>query len=1350
MALQALWAPETQFQNKNGSLLVQGQIYVQYRGRSQLAKTYRDAEGTYLNTNPLLTDNDGRVLCFADDRFSYTAIVCDFYGNELFSFDPIPCGSGSGSGSSSGSSAQHWIGINGQTQQVSRNTYTRLKLPSGLDNVDYEGDFVLGTIKGSGTEMVLKEGLYLVNTVIRFKQSSDDLTNTLSNVIIHTRDFDTPNTQEVGAVVRDEAGPDASDDIHTITLTYIRHVSKDDVGSDRIKFAVETPNTWTECYIQNLQIAKLGSSVGGGGSAEMYSAGDYISIENDTISVTGIEPESYATHDELQSATSAFITSADLPDLSDYATEQWVLDKHYITSGDIPPIPENVVTSAELSQTSGAIEQDIADLTSAISEALSDKMDKSSSGDFYPRYDNPEGYLTSVPSEYVTESEMSSYVTEHTSAFITSADIPPIPEDLVTSGELANVSAEIVGQIPSLDGYATEQYVQDYTSGFITSADLPDVSDMATKTWVNEQHYITSADVPPQIEYSAGANIDITDHVVSVTDTSLLLAGDNVSITPSGNDYIISAQVPGTSGYVTEQEMNEAIQSATSAFITSADLPDVSDMATETWVSGQGYLKNLFQAEYGVTKFSEILDAVYNKKIVYCLIPASWGYPSGRMAFLAYVNVSDPIAASNFFEFQYYRSNSTESANDSVFVYQIKPNNVWTTTERVAGNVSDWNATSGRTQILHKPNLGIYATTSEMEKYVAEETSAFITSADLPDVSDMATKTWVSEQGYLTSVPSEYVTDTELESELSGKADTSAIPDVSNFVTQEDVDAAVSGKMDASESSAFYPMATNPSGYLTSADVDMSAYIPYSAAGVDLPNSKFKIDTDGQAYKKSNTPVALEKDSSSTSSFTLIKGGFEIVEGDIITVNGIANGISQVGFTITSTDGDPQYPPTYFVTVESDESGNHASWTVNSTYDGKTVSKIDVRASNYYDYIGTNTSATIQYVNGLKYVTEDVLSDGLSTKMEASQSSAFYPRSSNPNNYVTRSQANSTYIPYSAAGVDLPNSNFRIDTSGQAYKIGTITQDVSLTFYGKSFEPQETLAAGTYEVTTSLAGADTIYCNNPDIWAVIVNGVAKFTLDSSYPSGTVLIQIWDEYGEPMTGANASNTTLVKNDQELTEYALESYVDSAVSGKQDTLTFGYDSSDKINAINGSAIAGGGGGGGGSYTAGEFIDITNDVISVNSGDVSNLIPGSGILITQSSAGTTVSIDPEEMPRGYNETVLWSGEVSGGQTAELSEDYSAFSEIKFKYRDWNPTDGASNHTERFDTDATKFVTICGWVSDASTTRAIFIGNYSATDANHIKLTSAVFTNGGTTWSNGTGGYRLLQIVGINRKES
>ena len=1295
--------PCFQMVNTAGKPLTSGWIEVYIAGTRNKYYCSSDFAGT-LHPFKIPLDSLGSNIILADVEKSYDVYVYNKFGNLTMSRYNITPGKGGAGGSISGSGiAEHWIGKNGQNTSVPAGSDTALKLPTSFE---YEGSFI-DRINENRTAFYLKEGLYLVQAVVNFKQSDQSLTNEICQVDVFTRSDDAPEDMSFN---RDMAGPDSSDDSHCLKVSFIRCVKEDDEVSQIVLFKVNTPNAWSECYLQNVQIARLSSGGAGAGGAT-YTAGDYISIdeETNTISVTGIDPDSYATHDEveqaIESATSAFITSADLPDLSSYATEQWVLDKHYITSADIPDIPDDLVTSAELAQTSGAIEQDIADLTSAISEALSDKMDKSSSADFYPRYENPEGYLTSIPSEYVTESEMSGYVHEQ-------------------------------------------------TSSFITSADLPDVSDMATKTWVNDQHYITSADVPPQIEYSAGDNIDITDHVVSVTDTSLLIAGDNVSITPSGNDYIISAQVPETSGYVTDQEMNDAIESATSAFITSADIPPLpEDLVT----SGE---------------LATVSGEIVNQ------IPSLQGYATEE-----YV------------------------------------------TEQTSAFITS----------ADLPDLSDYATQEYVQDAIDSGTSAFITSADLPDVSDMATKTWVGEQGYLTSVPSEYVTDTELESELSGKADTSAIPDVSNFVTQEDIDASVSGKMDATESSAFYPMATNPSGYLVSSDLNgyatesyvkdetsafitsadlpsteevqfeeldtstfvdsayvtsyvasqtsgkqdklsfeyneqsaisaingsalaggssfdpsvLDAYIPYSAAGVDLPNSKFKIDTDGQAYKKSNAPVALEKDSSSTSSVTLINGGFEIVEGDIITVNGIANGISQVGFTITSTDGDPQYPPMYFVTVESDESGNHASWTVNSTYDGKTVSKIDVRASSHYDYIGTNTSATIQYVNGLKYVTEDVLSEGLSTKMDAYQSSAFYPRTSNPNNYLTRSQADSYYIPYSAAGVDLPNSNFRIDTSGQAYKIGNVTQDVSLTFYSNSFSPQETLTAGTYELTTSLAGAEFIECYDPRMTAYLVNGKAKFTLNSSYPSGTVLIQIYDEYGEPMTGANASNTTLVKNAQELSRYALESYVDSAVSGKQDTLTFGYDSSDKINAINGSAIAGGGGGGG-SYTAGEFIDITNDVISVNSGDVSNLIPGSGILITQSSAGTTVSIDPEEMPKNTPyETVLWEGEngeliSANNYSVDLADDPLNYSRIGVYGRP-NENAGCQNYIE-FDP---SYSAVCKTVTTYynGTTLVSDLNTYSFSGSNKMTVVSQTHIAGSSSYA---GGLWIYKVVGINKKES
>lgn len=87
MTLRALWPVVQQFQNKNGAILTGGKIYIYYQGRTALATTYHDEEGTVVNANPLLLDNNGRATVFADTIYSYTIVVCDYYGKELFSQD---------------------------------------------------------------------------------------------------------------------------------------------------------------------------------------------------------------------------------------------------------------------------------------------------------------------------------------------------------------------------------------------------------------------------------------------------------------------------------------------------------------------------------------------------------------------------------------------------------------------------------------------------------------------------------------------------------------------------------------------------------------------------------------------------------------------------------------------------------------------------------------------------------------------------------------------------------------------------------------------------------------------------------------------------------------------------------------------------------------------------------------------------------------------------------------------------------------------------------------------------------------------------------------------------------------
>lgn len=85
--IQALWSLDQQFQNKNGSILTHGKIYVYYSGRTALATTYSDEDGTVVNPNPIILDNNGRAACFASSMYAYTVVVCDAYGKELFSYD---------------------------------------------------------------------------------------------------------------------------------------------------------------------------------------------------------------------------------------------------------------------------------------------------------------------------------------------------------------------------------------------------------------------------------------------------------------------------------------------------------------------------------------------------------------------------------------------------------------------------------------------------------------------------------------------------------------------------------------------------------------------------------------------------------------------------------------------------------------------------------------------------------------------------------------------------------------------------------------------------------------------------------------------------------------------------------------------------------------------------------------------------------------------------------------------------------------------------------------------------------------------------------------------------------------
>ncbi len=198
--------------------------------------------------------------------------------------------------------------------------------------------------------------------------------------------------------------------------------------------------------------------------------------------------------------------------------------------------------------------------TSAVTQALSAKMDKSSSADFYPMGTNPSGYLTSTDlNGYATEQ----WVNEKTSSFITSDALRAYATNEYLDDSLAETSAWAEATFASAS-QLSDYYPNSNPSGFLVQSDL---SDYATEDYVYSQvsgkvdkvsgyglsqEDFTSAykDKLDSISPSAEHNVQSDwEEVDSGSDSYIknkpaplsLHAGENISITESGSSLIIAA-----------------------------------------------------------------------------------------------------------------------------------------------------------------------------------------------------------------------------------------------------------------------------------------------------------------------------------------------------------------------------------------------------------------------------------------------------------------------------------------------------------------------------------------------------------------------------------------------------------------------------------------------------------------------------------------------------------------------------------------------------------------------------------------------------------------------------------------
>ena len=307
---------------------------------------------------------------------------------------------------------------------------------------------------------------------------------------------------------------------------------------------------------------------------------------------------------------SIYAKKTDIPSLNGYATEQWVTEKNYLTTHqsladyakktDIPNM-DGYVTSEQLStkQDKGdyALKSDIKPIPSVLSAFQNDVGYLTTHQDLTPyakKTDIPslEGYATK---QWVTDKN---YLTQHQSLedYYTKSEVDNKFNDFsgVTSTDLTKYYTKVESdgkyatkeEIPSLNGYATEQWVN--SKNYLTShQDLTDYARKAEIKTVNGNSLIGSGDI--QIE--VGSSVDLSNYYTK---------------TDSDGKYALKRDIPSLNGYATEQwvEGKNYLTSHQSLeeYAKKTEIPSLNGYATEQWVTEKNYLTSHQSLEDYYTK----------------------------------------------------------------------------------------------------------------------------------------------------------------------------------------------------------------------------------------------------------------------------------------------------------------------------------------------------------------------------------------------------------------------------------------------------------------------------------------------------------------------------------------------------------------------------------------------------------------------------------------------------------------------------------------------------------------------------------------------------------------------------
>lgn len=558
-------------------------------------------------------------------------------------------------------------------------------------------------------------------------------------------------------------------------------------------------------------------------------------IINVIETVTGNVPTGAVTHEELENATSV------LQNEIENATAQ---------------IPSDVVTHPELESATANLQAEIETVSSNIPELPEEEEVEFEELDLSDYATKDE--VDAIESELATATANLQTEIETVTGDVIDTVTALIPSDVVTHAELEAATANIPAQVQS-DWTETDSsepsYIQnkpDEEEVEFEELDLSDYATVSNVTALESELETVTADVLQQATGAIPAQVqsDWTESdsadpafIKHKPSEKILVEGQNVHITASGDYVIISADGGQVTGDYIERDELENVTSQIESEIENVTAQIPSDIVTHSELEAATgdiqadieTVSSMITPELPVVGGNGIGITETSTEIT---IAVTGDYVASAELASVTADVLDQATANIPAQVQ---SDWTQTVTGDPSYIKHKPD----TLPLVAGDNVTIDEVNGEIVISAQGGgsvTGDYVETSELEAATAEiqseiesvtasiptgcvteeelenvtasipelpdeeevdfeevdlsdyapataitavEADIQTVSSAIPDTSDMATKTWVGNQGYLTSVPATYVTESELATATAAvEAD---IPVVTGFATKSEL-----------------------------------------------------------------------------------------------------------------------------------------------------------------------------------------------------------------------------------------------------------------------------------------------------------------------------------------------------------------------------------------------------------------------------------------------------------------------------------------------------------------------------------------------------------------------------------